>query len=347
MIGRADFEYNGRLYVMQGWQRRSDEELLSLGFRELPLRSTDRLISGATRELHRELKRRGLRFRPHIWLSDEWFSPDGVPGFAVPFYLAHPRLRRLERSQMFEVEGGTLRSCLRLMRHETGHAIDNAYRLRRRRERQRLFGNPSDPYPRSYAPRPFSRKYVRHLEFGYAQSHPDEDFAETFAVWLDPRSRWRERYAGWPALEKLLYVDKLMAEIASRVPPVRNRKRPHSLSGLRRTLRTHYRIKRERYRVDFAQNYDEDLSVLFGHNGELPASRFLERRRAYLRRQIARWTGIPGYGVDQVLRDWIERSRERGLRLRTAPEKALRDVVAALTVRVMQYRESGSYRLNL
>jgi hypothetical protein len=333
--------------LMKGWYRRSDEELLSLSFRDLPLHSTDRLVASAVKRLHRELQSRGLRFRPHIWLSDEWFSPDGVPGFAIPFYLAHPRLRRLERNQMLEVEGGTLRSCLRLMRHETGHAIDNAYRLRRRKERQRLFGSPSDPYPRSYAPRPFSRKFVRHLEFGYAQSHPDEDFAETFAVWLDPASRWRERYADWPALEKLHYIDELMREIGARIPPVGNRRRPYQLSALRRSLGTHYRIKRERYRVDFSQNYDEDLFSIFGPRGDIAASRFLERYRGFLRRQIARWAGIPGYAVDQVLKDWIERSRQHRLRVRTAPEKTLRDVVTALTVRVMQYLQSGNYRVAL
>jgi hypothetical protein len=332
---------------MKPWHRRSDEELLSLRFRDLPLHSTDELVSTAVRKLHRELRMRGLRFRPHVWLSDEWFTPDGVPGFAVPFYLAHPRLRRLERSQMLEVEGGTLRSCLRILRHETGHAIDNAYRLRRRKERERIFGSPYDPYPRSYAPRPFSRRFVRHLESGYAQSHPDEDFAETFAVWLDPASRWRERYAGWPALEKLLYVDEVMRQIGSRVPPVKNRSRPYSLGSMRRSLRTHYRIKRERYRVDFAENYDEDLSRVFGHKGELSASGFLERNRALLRKQIARWTGIPGYAVDLVLKDWIERSRAQKLRLQKSPEKTHRDVLTALTVRVMQYLQSGNYRVAL
>jgi hypothetical protein len=188
---------------------------------------------------------------------------------------------------------------------------------------------------------------VRHLEYGYAQSHPDEDFAETVAVWLDPASRWRERYADWPALEKLLYVDKLMREIGGRIPPVGNRRRPHQISALRRSLRTHYRIKRERYRVDFSQNYDEDLSLIFGHKGEVAASRFLNRHRSFLRRQIARWTSLPGYAVDQVLKDWIERSRERDLRLRTTPEKALREVGTALTVRVMQYLQSGNYRVAL
>jgi hypothetical protein len=188
---------------------------------------------------------------------------------------------------------------------------------------------------------------VRHLESGYAQSHPDEDFAETFAVWLDPASRWRERYAGWPALEKLLYVDEVMRQIGSRVPPVKNRSRPYSLGSMRRSLRTHYRIKRERYRVDFAENYDEDLSRVFGHKGELSASGFLERNRALLRKQIARWTGIPGYAVDLVLKDWIERSRAQKLRLQKSPEKTHRDVLTALTVRVMQYLQSGNYRVAL
>ena len=148
---------------------------------------------------------RGARawFRPHYWLSDEWFTPDGVPGVAIPFYLAHPRLAKLELAQMLEVEGGDPESCLRILRHEAGHAIDNAYQLRRRPTRRRLFGTPDTPYPEYYTPKPYSKSFVQHLDHWYAQSHPDEDFAETFAVWLDPQSMWATRYAGWPAQRKL------------------------------------------------------------------------------------------------------------------------------------------------
>jgi hypothetical protein len=332
---------------MRDWARRSDEELLSLRFRDLWIRSLGRLILRAQKELYRELERRGLSFRPHIWLSDEWFCPDGVPGFAVPFYLAHPRLMQLERQMMLEVEGGTLRSCLRLMRHETGHAIDNAYRLRRRRGRLRLFGSSDLPYPSSYAPKPFSRRFVKHLESGYAQAHPDEDFAETFAVWLDPGARWKERYAGWPALEKLLYMEQLMGEIGTRPPLLRNRRRPFQLSTMRRSLSVHYRIRRERYRVAFSENYDSDLNRIFAHRGSDDAADFLRRQRGLLRRQVARWTGIPCYAVDAVLRDWIARSGERGLRLRTQPDKTLQDVLTAVSVRVMQYLQSGNYHVAL
>ena len=136
-------------------------------------------------QVNAELDARGLA-RPHYWLSDEWFTPDGVPGVAIPFYLAHPRLARLELAQMLEVEGGDEETCLRILRHEAGHAIDNAYQLRRRPTRRRLFGTPDTPYPEYYTPKPYSKSFVQHLDHWYAQSHPDEDFAETFAVWLDP-----------------------------------------------------------------------------------------------------------------------------------------------------------------
>ena len=167
--------------------------------------------------------RAGLSFRPSVWLSTDWFSPHGVPGFAVPFYLAHPSLLRIERRIMFDAEGATHAWCMKLMRHETGHALDTAYRLHRRKSWREHFGRASTPYTATYVPKPGSRDYVDNLDDWYAQSHPIEDFAETFAVWLASRGRWRAYYQGWPALRKLEYVDALMREIADQPPPVRSR----------------------------------------------------------------------------------------------------------------------------
>src|SRR5215211_4087375 len=195
-----------------------DEELLDLQMRQLDIRIEGSALEPRIAQLHEELAARGLTFRPHYWLSDEWFTPDGVPGVAIPFYLAHPRLARLELAQMLEVEGGDVESCLKILRHEAGHAIDNAYRLRRRPTRRRLFGDPSIAYPEYYTPKPYSKSFVQHLDHWYAQSHPDEDFAETFAVWIDPTSLWTTRYAGWPAQRKLEYMDRLMRELASTRP---------------------------------------------------------------------------------------------------------------------------------
>src|SRR5919205_1649903 len=183
-------------------------------------------------QLRGELEARGLTaFEPHFWLSAEWFSPDGVPGVAIPFYLAHPRLEKLELAQMLEVEGGTPEWCMKILRHEAGHAIDNAYRLRTRLRRQRVFGPSYMQYPDYYTPKPYSKSYVLHLDSWYAQSHPDEDFAETFAVWLTPHSEWRQRYAGWPALKKLEYMDALMRSIRDKAPRVDN---PDEVDPLRR-----------------------------------------------------------------------------------------------------------------
>src|SRR6266478_1797142 len=219
------------------WTRLPDEKLLSLRFCDLKLSIERSALKRQIRRLYIELESRGIRFRPHAWLSEEWFSPDGVPGIAIPFYLAHPRLMKLERKQMLEVEGGTDVECMRILRHEAGHAIDNAYRLHFKRRWHQVFGLFTQRYPDSYKPKPNSRRYVLNLDAWYAQAHPAEDFAETFAVWLQPRSNWRRRYRGWPALRKLEYVDELLQEIAGSRPKNRVRRKIETLPEIRTTLR--------------------------------------------------------------------------------------------------------------
>src|SRR6202008_1314492 len=91
----------------------------------------------------------------------------------------------------------------RILRHEAGHAIDSAYRLRRRARWRALFGPASRRYAAQYRARPASRHHVQHLGEWYAQAHPTEDFAETFAGWLKPNSNWRRSYANSPACNKL------------------------------------------------------------------------------------------------------------------------------------------------
>src|SRR6476619_7901360 len=199
------------------WDSLSDEELLNVRMCDLPVH-IDNELAERTEQLRTELHAAGLRAPLHFYLSDEWFTPDGATSIAIPFYLAHPRLAKLEETQMLEVEGGEYEWCMRILRHEAGHAIDNAFRLRLRRERRRVFGSPTVPYPEFYTPRPYSKSFVLHLDAWYAQSHPDEDFAETFAVWLTPNSEWRQRYAGWPALKKLEYMDAMMQSVRGKSP---------------------------------------------------------------------------------------------------------------------------------
>jgi hypothetical protein len=197
------------------WANYDDDALLKLRFSSLHLRLKNSRVWADVERLWNELERRGIRFRPHVWLSTEWFCPDGIPGFAIPFYLAHPRLARLERKIMGKGEDSGHKWRMRILRHETGHAIDNAYALRRRADWRKVFGRGGAPYPDIYSQRPNSDRYVLHLGHWYAQSHPTEDFAETFAVWIQPKARWRRNYAEWLAISKLEFVDAIMEEISA------------------------------------------------------------------------------------------------------------------------------------
>ena len=333
------------------WVTWSDEQLLDMRLCDLHVQIKGTRLAGYIKQLHRELEAHQLNFRPHFWLSDDWYSPDGVPGVAIPFYMAHPRLAKLEHNQMLEVEGGTEDWCLRILRHEAGHAIENAYRLRRRHERQKLFGKTSKPYPDCYLPKPYSKSFVLHLDTWYAQSHPDEDFAETFAVWLAPGSQWKERYAGWPALKKLEYMDGLMNGLAGLPPLVTSKKRVDPLPSLRKTLREHYQQKREQYGLDYPNFYDRDLRRLFSNAPEyqhhLPAASFIRQFRKEIRRKVADWTGEYQYTIDQVLKDMIEHCRERRLRLTVSEDQAKLDFTVLLTVQTMNYLHSGRHRVVL
>ncbi|HSP96138.1 MAG TPA: hypothetical protein VL049_02685 [Candidatus Dormibacteraeota bacterium] len=332
------------------WESWSDEQLLDLRLCDLGLRIRGSELEPRIKQLYRELRAAGFQhFKPHFWLSDDWYTPDGVPGVAIPFYMAHPRLAKLEFAQMLEVEGGTPEWCLRILRHEAGHALDNAYRLRRRRRRQQLLGLSSKPYPEYYTPRPYSRSFVLHLEPWYAQSHPDEDFAETFAVWLTPDSPWRSRYQDWPALKKLEYVDGLMREIAPQAPRVVNRRTVDALPGLRKTLREHYRDKRQRYGVDYSNVFDRDLRRLFSDAPEArthpTAAAFIRRVRREVRALVARWTGEYQYVINQVIDEIDKRCRELNLRLVGEAERAKLDFTIFVAVQTMHFLHSGRHRV--
>ncbi len=308
-------------------------------------------LDQSIRQLYRELESRDLVFRPRFWISDEWFSPDGVPGIAVPFYLAHPRLARLEKRQMLEVEGGTHGWCMRILRHETGHAIENAYNLRRRRLRQRVFGKATEPYPEYYTPRPYSKDFVLHLDAWYAQSHPAEDFAETFAVWLNPRSQWRKVYAGWPALQKLESVDQLMRDLSGQPPARRAARAVDPLESLTSTLREHYQEKRKRYGVEYPSFYDRDLLRLFsdapGDRGRPTAAGFLRKVRKDVCREVAYWTGEYQYTIDRVMEDMIRRCQQLKLRMAGPPQRVTLDFTILLTVQTMNFLHSGRHRVAL
>jgi len=330
------------------WTTLKDDELLALRLCDLDLRIEGSELEPHIRQLRAELATRGVTLFPDCYLGDEWFSPTGVPAIAIPFYLAHPRLKSLELRQMMEVEGGTQEACMMLLRHECGHAFDHAWQFSRRREWQRVFGNPDASYtPETYTPRPYSHSFVRHLPNWYAQAHPDEDFAETFAVWLSaPIEELRERYRGWKALAKIEYADALMREATTTKPVVRRGRRMSEASRLRKTLARHYATRRKLYAEDFPDFYDADLRAIFlkGDPGPDSAARAMRRHRAALIAAIVQWTGQRKYTVDMLVRKLILRCQALKLPSPRDPVGLHMELAAYLSALVTNHLYTGKFK---
>ena len=330
------------------WVALKDEELLATRICDLGVRIEGSELEPRVRQLNDELAARGVALRPDCYLGDEWFSPEGVPSIAIPFYLAHPRLKTLEVHQMLEVEGGTADWCQQLLRHEAGHAIDHAYKFSSRPRWHEVFGSPDTEYtPETYRPRPYSRSFVRHLANWYAQAHPDEDFAETFAVWLAlTPEEWRQRYHGWGALEKIEYVHSLMQEVAGTQPVVKKGHRISEARKLRKTLARYYASRRKLYAEDFPDFYDADLRAIFGNGepGGESAARVMRKHRAALVTSIVQWTGQRKYTVSMLVRKLIQRCQELNLRAPRDPVRLQFDLAGYLASLVTNHLHTGRFK---
>ena len=250
-------------------------------------------------DLYRELEAKGLkRFRPPTYFTDEWGCPSEEPIIGIPFYLADAQLSRLEK-QFDDLED--VREIRMYLRHEAGHAFNYAYKLFETPEWRERFGPFNRPYRDRYRPVPFHRGFVRHMEGWYAQKHPDEDWAETFAVWMTPGLDWRAEYAGWPkALEKLEHCDAVMRELRDAEPLVSDEELDEPVSEISYTLEQYY-SGWETDAGDFPPGLDGALRSIFedwGHPEDLtteaprrPASDLIRRLARDLPAEVFRWTG--------------------------------------------------------
>jgi hypothetical protein len=324
----------------------SDEELLQTRICDLKLKIAGSELEGRIETFYGELGARGISFKPVCYLGEEWFSPEGSATIAIPFYLAHPRLKKLEEKMMMEVEGGTEGWCLRLLRHEMGHVLNHTYLLEKDKKWRKLFGSPSLEYSESYRARPYSKRFVRHLDNWYAQSHPEEDFAETFAIWLTPGLDWKHQYRGWSALEKLLYVDDLMARLAGVPPVVYTKFKMGEASRLRSRLSAYYKRRRRIYAQDFPDFFDADLRELFADPSVAPdnerAAAFIKRSSKMILNAVSHWTGEPKFTLARVLRALTERCAELDLRLKA--QSAGIEISAYLATLASHYRLTGRFK---
>jgi len=328
------------------WASLPDAELLRLRICEVHVPVDGSAVWPQVLTLMEELKAKGLTFVPALYFGDEWFSPEDVPAIAIPFYLSHPRLIALEKRFMLEVEGGDATSFLRLLRHECGHAIEHAYGLHRRPQRRAVFGPRSADYdPDTYRPQPYSRSFVRNLPNWYAQAHPDEDFAETFAVWLDPQSQWAEQYKGWKALTKLQWLDALMQKIAQQPPLVTGGPRPSNAARMQTTLENFYKRRRRLYATDTPDFFDRDLTALFVSGGQGPkAHAFLRRQRKLIIDVVAEWTDERKITVELLLKKLMDRTQQLDLTLGRDETVASMHVCAFVATLVTNFRFTGKFK---
>ena len=266
-----------------------------------PLRDLGLTIQGTpleaiVREFENEVRAREITVTPHCYLSTEWGVPFPSVSIGIPFYLAHPELLELHGQRVGHFEGVGRAALLRYLRHEMGHVVNYAWQLYDDEDWVRLFGAMTQPYLEEYHPEPFSRRFVRHLPGWYAQKHPDEDWAETFAVWMTPGDAWRDDYRGWPALEKLDYCDTLMQSLRHRPPAVTATDPDEHVADLHMSADEFYRGFEEQT-GEFPDGLDGALKSIFedldASEGAalLPAAELIEQVRLELAADVFRWTG--------------------------------------------------------
>ena len=326
------------------------KELLGKRISQLGLRLEGSPVERFVHQLYRELDRKGLRrFHPVCYLSDEWGCPDGQPVIGIPFYLGDPKLARLER-EMNDLEDE--REIMMYLRHEAGHAFNYAYRLYATPEWRKLFGPYNRRYRDHYRPLPFSRKYVRHMAGWYAQKHPDEDFAETFAVWMTPRSNWRHKYKLWPALRKLRYVDAVVRKVRDQDPVVSTGDFDITVEDMKVTVEQFYKrmIRQNGAGVNVALETDlTDLFLLPGRRRKniRPAADMLEEHRAVMTDKITYWTGVKRPVVRSLVERIIRTCRDLNLQAEVGKEGSyLVELTAYGTTLAMNYLTRGRFVLS-
>jgi hypothetical protein len=323
-------------------------ELLNTPIKDLGLRIEGSPLVPLIKRLHREFDDKRIGYRPKIYLSDSWGCPNEVPMIGAPFYLADRRLARIEEEQTGEVEDEQL--IMMLLRHEAGHAVNYAYRLWEQPGWTEVFGRFSRPYRDTFDPDPFSRQFVRHImhsqyRWTYAQKHPDEDFAETFAVWITPRSGWRRKYLNWPALKKLEFVDRLIRKIRQKPPLRAGGELLNPASELSVTLAEHYGQRTEKYRASARGYVDDKLREVFPPTtGKRSAYQLLHEYRSDLLTRITRWSGLDETDAVTILDKLEDRARALDLRFETKrTESKLLDLTALATTLAMDFGYTGRF----
>ena len=322
--------------------------------RAVPIRDLGLTIAGTSLEpiigiFEKELEAAGIRkVKPRFYLSSEWGVPYQTIAIAIPFYLARPELTLLQAEQACHVEGSGPKDILKYLRHEMGHVVNYAYRLHERKEWIERFGSMTKPYEEEYRPRPFSREFVHHLPGWYAQKHPDEDFAETFAVWMTPGADWRTEFQKWPgALRKLEYCARTMSEVNEREPVVTATELDEDVATISASLEQFYGDAGSAM-SERPLGLDQMLATIFTDKEptgvRLAASDLIRRIERDLPGSVYQWTGHLPERTKWLLDHLAERADVRALTYRLDQEQELTIALTSLvTALAMNWLQSGKY----
>ncbi|MDH5580889.1 MAG: putative zinc-binding metallopeptidase [Bdellovibrionales bacterium] len=292
-------------------------------------------------KLYRELEHKAIDFKPHIWVSDDWYCPDGVAGFAIPFYLLNTNLINLEKRIIGEAEGETSDWLMMLLRHETAHALDNAYHLRKNKRRQNLFGLTSKKYPLSYTPRPHDKNYVQHLDEYYAQAHPDEDWAETFAIWLNPKSNWREVYKNWPCIKKIELCDEIINKIKNKRPLCQKVIETEPFTKIDISLKNYYDDKKRRLKLLKRKKFEELLIKEIS----IDTKKEIQKEKTTIKTQLCHSLNRKEHFIDKFIEDILEICSRHKIKLKKTKRNKKISILELLKSSSDEYFKSGIHKV--
>ncbi|MCZ6603214.1 MAG: putative zinc-binding metallopeptidase, partial [Planctomycetota bacterium] len=306
--------------------------------------------------LRKEIRREKISLRPYFYLSDFYGCVTRQANVGLAFYDADPLLQDIRREVTGEFHSEA--EIMDMLRHEFGHAFCYTHRLYQEPEFRRIFGVRGDffrTYPAGdrFKSNPWSRNYVNLNGDHYAQKHPDEDFAETVATFVDRRSRWRVRYRNKKgALQKLEYVGRTLKRYGRRKP--KEKSDPDSLhlpvEQLKKTVGEFFGASPTPFRKRAKGYIDPKLRRLFRHrlngaqNGKLPVSELIRVNRRTLLEKIGGWTEANRSVVRDLLDKIVSRSDVLGLAVRREhSQKKLLDLATFTTTLVTNYTLTNSY----
>lgn len=303
--------------------------------------------------LKQRLRAYNISWRPHIWFADEWFSPNGIGGFALPLSLGHKKLITLEKKYLGHLEGTSSKEFFKLACHETGHALDNAYKLRLSKGRQKIFGKTSQHYPKSYIPNPNRNDHVHFLGDFYAQAHPDEDWAETVGFLLYNNKSWNKNYLNTYAWQKLCFAHALLNQLQHKTPKLTRHLKPYHVQNDERTFLQYLEDKSHQLKPNKKPFFltEKHVQIIKSQkpsklsNHAVITNRLISKNKNLLISKIEKNTNISPWYIEKGLLTLKKECKENAYQLQFLQRPSLKKIEEIITSQLEEFINKGHARI--